>query len=190
MLDEERFEIKDDDIKIGLFIYFNKEKNIESRDKILKEKSYQFLINQRKEVEIVILNYYTFFFPQTKKKEIESIANGKIGDEDLMEYTTAKNMILRKPIIFSLFDIKADTNENEIKVGKEKWEQIEKDLNNKKFNNIDARTRTKLNKLFKENTFIKEIFSNEIIDAFLKFNDGNALNSNKRGSSSFNSRTK
>ena len=190
MLDEERFEIKDDDIKIGLFIYFNKEKNIESHDKILKEKSYQFLINQRKEVEVVILNYYTSFFPQTKKKEIESIANGKIGDEDLMEYTTAKNMILRKPIIFSLFDIKADTNENEIKVGKEKWEQIEKDLNNKKFNNIDARTRTKLNKLFKENTFIKEIFSNEIIDAFLKFNDGNALNSTKRGSSSFNSRTK
>jgi hypothetical protein len=68
MLDEERFEIKDDDIKIGLFIYFNKEKNIESHDKILKEKSYQFLINQRKEVEVVILNYYTSFFPQTKKK--------------------------------------------------------------------------------------------------------------------------
>ena len=188
MLDEEKFEIKDDNIKIGLFICFNNEKNIESRDKILKEKSYQFLIKQRKNVDEVILNYYKTFFPETKRNEIESISNGKIRDVDLMEYTTAKNMNLRKPFIFGLLGQNKTLSERDINDKKKEWEQIEKDINNKNFNNIEAKTRAKIIKLFEkkeseENKYIKEIFSNETLEAVINFKGENALNLKPSGSS-------
>ena len=176
MLDEEKFEIEDDNIKIRLFIYFNNEKNKQSHNKILNEKSYGFLIEQRKEVEDVILNYYQIFFPDTKKKEIESIKNGKINDEDLIEYITAKKINLRKPLIFSLLDEESNNHEKEMKIIVEKWEQIEKDINNRDFINIKINDKQKIIKFFQnkdneDNEFIKEIFNEEIIDEFLNFNE-------------------
>ena len=176
MLQEENFDIKDDNIKIGLFIYFNNEKNIESRDKILNEKNYEFLMKQRKEVEDVILNYYQIFYPESKKNEIESIKKGIIKDEEIMEYSIAKNINLRKPIIFSLLDKESYNDEKEIKIAKEKWEQMEKDINNGNFINININDKEKIINFFKnkeneENKFINQIFSDIIIDDFLNFKE-------------------
>ena len=188
MLDEEKFEIKDDNIKIGLFIYFNNEKNIQSHDKILNDKSYEFLMKQRKEVEDVILNYYQTYYPQTKKNEIESIKNGIIKDEDLMEYITAKKMKLREHLIFSLLDGESTIDENEIKNAKEKWEQIENDINNKNLININNKDKEKIIKFFQnkengENEFINQIFNKKIINDFLNFKE-EQLDLSKKDSSS------
>ena len=174
MLEEEKYKFEDDDIKIGLFVYFNNEKNIETRNKILNEKGYKFLIKQRKEVEDVILNYYEIFLPKTKKDEIESIKNGKITDSNLMDYFKAKIMNLRKPIIFNLLDKEKTNNEEEIKKAKEKWEKIEKDINSKNFGNIGHNDRQKIIKFFQNKddekyTFIKKIFDIQTINEFLKF---------------------
>ena len=148
MLKEENLKIEDDNIKIRLFIYFNNEKNIETREKILNEKDYKYLIKQRKEVEDAILNYYEIFFPQTKKDEIESIKKGILTDANLMDYSIAKKMNLRKPFIFSLLDKEIDNNEEEVKKAKEKWQEIEKEINNKKLANISNIDRKKIIKFF------------------------------------------
>ena len=187
-LEEEKFEIKDDNIIKSLFIYFNNEQNIQSRNKILREKSYKFLLKQKKEAEAIILDYYKTFFPETKKNEIQSIKNGVIQDEDLMEYSKAKNKSLRKLLIFSLLDEETKNNEEELKSATDKWEQIENDLNNKNFNNITKYDKQKIivffqNKEDEKNTFIKEIFNNEIINDFLNFNEKKILSKKNISSS-------
>ena len=190
MLEKENFEIKNDDIKIGLFVYFNDEKNMQSRYKILKEKNYEFLLKQKKEAEEMILDYYKTFLPEAKKNEIISIQNGKIKDEDLMEYFKAKKMKLRKLLIFSLLDEEKRISEKEIKLATDRWEHMENDINNKNFNNINNNVRKKIitffqNKDDEKNKFIKEIFNNEIIDDFLKFKEENLIPEKNISSSGF-----
>jgi hypothetical protein len=112
-----------------------------------------------------------------------------------MEYTTAKNMNLRKPFIFGLLGQNKTLSERDINDKKKEWEQIEKDINNKNFNNIEARTRAKIIKLFEkkeseEYKNIKEIFSNETIEAVINFKGENALNLKPSGSSNLKKKKK
>ena len=169
-LQEKNFDIKDDNIKIRLFIFFNEEKNKESHKKILNEESYKFLLEKKSEAEEIIINYYKTFYPETKKDKIE---NRKFNDKDYEQYKDAKNMKLKEPIIFSLIDEKKELKENEILEIKEKWEKIENSIKERHFENIDEKDRQKIIKFFEKkeeekNKFIKEIFNEETIEAFIK----------------------
>ena len=101
---EKKFEIKDDNIKISLFKFFNNTKNIESYNKILKKESFNFLLDQKQEAMKEILLYYISFFPESMKKEIELIKSGQINDDNLEDYIPAKKFNLRKPFVFSLLN--------------------------------------------------------------------------------------
>ena len=172
MLEERKFDLEDEDIKKRLFIYFNKEENQKKHRKILNEESYNFLLEKKEEALKEILNYYKLFFPETKKKSIELIKSGKIEEEDLKDYPNAKIRNVRKPLIFSLIDEKIEKTDKEISLAIEKWEKIESDIKKKQFDNIDKIDRIKIINFFKnkdnpENKFITQIFSNEIIEAFV-----------------------
>ena len=173
MLYEKKFEIKDDNIKISLFKFFNNTKNIESYNKILKKESFNFLLDQKQEAMKEILLYYISFFPESMKKEIELIKSGQINDDNLEDYIPAKKFNLRKPFVFSLINEKMEQNEKEINIAKEKWIIIEKAINENQFNEINIKDKVKFIKFFEnkdneENKFIKEIFTEEIIESFIK----------------------
>ena len=172
-LEEKKFDI-DDEIKIRLIQFFNKENNKEKFRELLSEESFKFLKEQKEEIIKEIVNYYKIFFPETKKELIESIENGNINDEILEEYSFVKEMNLRKPFIFSLLDEEKqnDKNEKEINEAKEKWNSIENAIKNEQFDKIDIDTRNKIIKFFKNKDddnfkFIKEIFNEAIIDKFV-----------------------
>ena len=170
MLEEKRFDIKDDNIKINLFLFFNDEKNIN----LLKKESYDFLLNQRKEVEEVILNYYKAFYPESKKGIIELIEKGQIKDDNLKDYFIAKKMNLRKPLIYSLSSDEKEKHEREMLKLMEKYKQIEDEINKENFSDIQEIDMDILYEYFEnkekdENKFIKEIFGKDIIDKFIKF---------------------
>ena len=169
-LQEKNFDIKDDNIKIRLFIFFNNEENKESHKEILHEESYKFLLEKKSEAEEIIINYYKTFYPESKKDIIE---NRKFNDKDYEQYKQAKTMKLKEPIIFSLIDEKKELKENEILEIKGKWEEIEKCIKKRSFEYIDEKDRQKIIKFFEkkeeeENKFIKEIFNEETIEAFIK----------------------
>ena len=166
MFEEKKFEIVNDETKIELFIFFNNQNNV----KLIKEESYKFLLEQRKEVEKVILDYYKTFNKETKKSIINEIEKGIISDENLRDYFIAKKMLIKKPLIFCLLDDENNYDETNIAKVCGKFEKIEKNINNEKFNDIDKEDRKKLIKFFKSNKSV-QIFDKEKIKKFLDFKE-------------------
>ena len=187
LIEEEKYDKVDDEAKIKLYIFFNNEKNKESHEEILDEEKYNFLVEKKAEVEEIIINYYKKFYPESKKDVIEK---KKFEDNDYELYLKLKKIRLREPLIFSLFGEKRDLKEKEFSEAKEKWEKIERDINDRYYNNINENDRRKIIKFFEnkdneENKFIKEIFTEEIIESFIK--QGNLKNKEKfSGKSTFN----
>ena len=169
-LEEKNFDNVDEIIKIELLKYFEYKQNQKECIYLLKENPYKYLIEQKKNIVEEILYYYKDFFPDSKKKEIESIENGNIEEQIWDEYSKAKNMNLRKNIIFTFIESNMDKNELEIKKAIEKWNKIEEAINNKQYQSID-----KVDKLVIINNyskgpayeFITKIFNKEIFDSFI-----------------------
>ena len=172
LIEDKKYILVNEEIKIKLYIFFNNEKNKESHKEILDEERYNFLLVKKAEAEEELINYYKRFYPETKKDVIE---NKKFADKDYEEYLNLKKIKLREPIILSLFGEKI--KEKEFSDAKEKWDKMENDIKNRNYNNINDNNRKKIIKFFEkkdeeENKFIKEIFSKEIIDSFINYNKG------------------
>lgn len=172
LIEDKKYILVNEEIKIKLYIFFNNEKNKESHKEILDEERYNFLLVKKAEAEEELINYYKRFYPETKKDVIE---NKKFEDKDYEEYLNLKKIKLREPIILSLFGEKI--KEKEFSDAKEKWDKMENDIKNRNYNNINDTNRKKIIKFFEkkdeeENKFIKEIFSKEIIDSFINYNKG------------------
>ena len=172
LIEDKKYILVNEEIKIKLYIFFNNEKNKESHKEILDEERYNFLLVKKAEAEEELINYYKRFYPETKKDVIE---NKKFEDKDYEEYLNLKKIKLREPIILSLFGEKI--KEKEFSDAKEKWDKMENDIKNRNYNNINDNNRKKIIKFFEkkdeeENKFIKEIFSKEIIDSFINYNKG------------------
>ena len=172
LIEDKKYILVNEEIKIKLYIFFNNEKNKESHKEILDEERYNFLLLKKAEAEEELINYYKRFYPETKKDVIE---NKKFEDKDYEEYLNLKKIKLREPIILSLFGEKI--KEKEFSDAKEKWDKMENDIKNRNYNNINDTNRKKIIKFFEkkdeeENKFIKEIFSKEIIDSFINYNKG------------------
>ena len=165
MLQENKFDIKDENIKNKLFNYFNCKENQENHCHILNEESYNFLLEKKKEEEFKeILICYEIFLPK-KKEEL----NGKIKIENLEEYSDAKDM---NSFIFNLIGEKIEKTENNISLAKEKWKNIKSLIKNKEYDNIDKSDRLKIINFFKdkknlENTIIKQLSISNYIEAFI-----------------------
>ena len=171
-LESKNFDFEDDDIKIKLFMFCNNKKKVESHKEILEEDWYKFVLEKKAEAEEIILHYYKTFYPESKKKVIES---GKFEDKDYEQYSDAKKMKIREPIIFSLMNGEKNLKEKKLLEIKKKWENMEIDINNKIFSNIDENDKQNIIKFFEKkdddkNKFIKQIFDNESIDAFIRAN--------------------
>ena len=172
LIEDKKYILVNEEIKIKLYIFFNNEKNKESHKEILDEERFNFLLVKKAEAEEELINYYKRFYPETKKDVIE---NKKFEDKDYEEYLNLKKIKLREPIILSLFGEKI--KEKEFSDAKEKWDKMENDIKNRNYNNINDNNRKKIIKFFEkkdeeENKFIKEIFSKEIIDSFINYNKG------------------
>ena len=172
LIEDKKYILVNEEIKIKLYIFFNNEKNKESHKEILDEERFNFLLVKKAEAEEELINYYKRFYPETKKDVIE---NKKFEDKDYEEYLNLKKIKLREPIILSLFGEKI--KEKEFSDAKEKWDKMENDIKNRNYNNINDTNRKKIIKFFEkkdeeENKFIKEIFSKEIIDSFINYNKG------------------
>ena len=172
LIEDKKYILVNEEIKIKLYIFFNNEKNKESYKEILDEERYNFLLVKKAEAEEELINYYKRYYPETKKDVIE---NKKFEDKDYEEYLNLKKIKLREPIILSLFGERI--KEKEFSDAKEKWDKMENDIKNRNYNNINDNNRKKIIKFFEkkdeeENKFIKEIFSKEIIDSFINYNKG------------------
>ena len=108
-------------------------------------------------------------------KGVDLRENKKFEDKDYEQYSDAKKMKIREPIIFSLMNGEKNLKEKKLLEIKKKWENMEIDINNKIFSNIDENDKQNIIKFFEKkdddkNKFIKQIFDNESIDAFIRAN--------------------
>lgn len=170
LFEDKKYDLVQEETKMKLYIFFNNEKNKELHKEILDEEKYNFLLEKKAEAEEEIINYYKKFYPESKKDVIE---NKKFEDKDYD--INLKKIKLREPIIFSLFGEKIDLKEEEFSEAIKKWDKIERDINNKHYNNLNENDRKKIIKFFEKkddetNKFIKEIFTEEIIESFIKEN--------------------
>ena len=149
----------DDNIKIKLFKFFDTEKKENEFSQIFNKDAFYFFKEKKKEAVNEILNYYKDFFPESKNNDI-------VNFED---YLKAKKINERKSFIFLLIDGQKNHNESGIQRAIEKWNQIEKNFNDKNFQNIEEEDKQILFKLFKEpkNELINRIFNNELIEVFI-----------------------
>ena len=164
MLQEKKFDIEDENIKINLFIYFNNEKNQKKHNKILNEESYNFLLEKKEEATKELLNCYEIFLPEKK----EELSRG-VKNEKLEEYSDAKDM---NSFIFDLIGEKKEKTENYISTAKEKWNNIISFIKNKEYDNIDKNDKLKIINFFKnkknrENKIIKQTSIVSYIEAFI-----------------------
>ena len=197
------------DIKYKIFEYFeHSDKNVIL--KIFSEEIYEFLKNESLNSKInnikndlkEILQYYQFFYPLTKKDDINLINqfindnNGDIEQYDkyLKDLDEARKMNLKAPFI----DILLKNDEEEIteeKIEKEKtnWIFLENMIKEGKFKNTKINRKKFLFDIFQNKNnkerllliFNKEIYDNFIINNNLKVldkdnnNDNNKNNENK-----------
>ena len=79
------------------------------------------------------MEYYKTFYPESKKEEILFIENNNIKEGIFNDYSKAKSMFIRKPLIFLLFEKDFNNNESNITKSVEKWNKIEKEIKNRQY---------------------------------------------------------
>ena len=151
----------DEEIQIKLFKFFDINKKENEFNDIFSKEAFNYFIERKKEAINEILNYYKDFFPESKNNE----------NVNFDDYSIAKKINKRKPLIFLFMDNKKDNKESEIQRAMKKWEQIETNIISNKFKNIEEEDKLKLI-IFNTNAklikLIKEIFNNEQSEAFIK----------------------
>ena len=181
MLEEKNIDTLDDKIKIILFKFFQNKERKDNYNQLLNKNSYNFLLEQIIKAKNEILEYYKYFKPESKKEEIQMIENEYLDEKIFDDYTLAKFMNLRRPLIFLLLDSKNNNNERDINQALDKWKEIEEEINKRQYENIDKDIGYKLIKFFQKskNEFIEKIFKKEIIEEFKETEEKVSENSSK-----------
>ena len=187
------------DIKNKIFKY------IEQTDKkvilnIFSEEIYEFLINEKHKNKIQfelkeILQYYQFYYPISKKDDINLINkfinnnNGEIEQYEkyLKDLDEAQKMNLKAPFINLLLkNEEEEISEEKIEKQKNNWIQLENMIKQGKMKNMKKDKKKLLVEIFQDKNYkdkLLTIFNKEIYDNFKnnlkKDNDNNNENKNR-----------
>ena len=150
----EKKELDNDNQMIKLFKFFDTKKNVNEFIHIFNKDAFNFLMKLKSEAKNEILNYYNDFFLESKNKELVNFD----------DYSKAKQTNKTKCLISLLI------NDKKLQIAMKKWNKIETDFKNKNFKNIEKEVLVKLINLCNDENkeLIKDIFSNEQIEVFLK----------------------
>ncbi len=178
------FERANNNIKIKKKFYFILKFIADSEYYVKRHIENNFLkrdINNKYNKLLEVLDYYQYYFFESKKNEIhiieDIINNNKNNFENyLINYDLAKKMNDRILIIDYIYDYvnnKKEKTEEELKIIINKWEVLEERIRDKKTNNLKKYNKIMLIKYFcdKNNeNILNKIFNKEQIDFFIKNN--------------------